>query len=257
MATGKKSFVLYADLINTVAKMPTEKAGELFLHILRYVNDENPEIDDILVEIAFEPIKSQLKRDLEKWEKLKEKRSKAGKKSAESRRNKVQQNEQVLTSVHFAEQTLTHREQTSANSTVNVNDNVNVNVNDTVNVNVSSKEDLFNKKIELENELLNSHTFQEQAFRQLTALGIKTELKELIDLIPVFCEKLEIENDLDKNLSQQRGHFVNWAKAELRNQNKLKNGKQTTKQRTNKSYGETFNELKDADWSDITNKEQS
>ena len=41
MAENKKSFVLYTDLIHTVSKMPNDKAGELFKHILMYVNDEN------------------------------------------------------------------------------------------------------------------------------------------------------------------------------------------------------------------------
>jgi len=69
MAQGKKSFILYADLIHTVKKLPTEQAGKLLLHILEYVNDLNPETDDLMVEIAFEPIKQQLKRDLKGWEK--------------------------------------------------------------------------------------------------------------------------------------------------------------------------------------------
>jgi len=68
MAENKKSFVLYCDLIHTIEKMPDDKAGLLFKHLLRYVNDQNPIIDDLLIEIAFEPIKRQLKRDLESWE---------------------------------------------------------------------------------------------------------------------------------------------------------------------------------------------
>lgn len=64
---GKKSFVLYCDIIHTIAKLSDEKAGELFKHILKYVNDENPKADDPLIEIAFEPIKQALKRDLIKW----------------------------------------------------------------------------------------------------------------------------------------------------------------------------------------------
>lgn len=78
MATGKKGFVLYADLIYTVSKLPSDKAGDLFKHILSYVNDENPITDDILIQIAFEPIKQQLKRDLDKWEQEKETKSKSG-----------------------------------------------------------------------------------------------------------------------------------------------------------------------------------
>lgn len=68
MASNKKSFVLYTDLIHTVNQLPDDKAGLLFKHILSYVNDENPISDDIIVNISFEPIKQQLKRDLIKYE---------------------------------------------------------------------------------------------------------------------------------------------------------------------------------------------
>lgn len=67
MAEGKKSFVLYCDLIHTVSKIPDEKAGQLFKHILDYVNDKNPMTEDLIINIAFEPIKQQLKRDLVKY----------------------------------------------------------------------------------------------------------------------------------------------------------------------------------------------
>jgi len=67
MAEDKKSFLLYCDLIHTIEKLPDEKAGVLFKHILKYVNDKNPTIEDLVVELVFEPIKQQLKRDLEAW----------------------------------------------------------------------------------------------------------------------------------------------------------------------------------------------
>jgi hypothetical protein len=38
----KKSFVLYCDLLHTVEKLPDDKAGLLFKHILKYVNDLDP-----------------------------------------------------------------------------------------------------------------------------------------------------------------------------------------------------------------------
>lgn len=78
MAKNKKSFVLYADLIHTVRKMPEDKAGKLLLTILEYVNDENPKVDDMVVDLVFEPIKQQLKRDLIKFETTKAERSKSG-----------------------------------------------------------------------------------------------------------------------------------------------------------------------------------
>lgn len=67
MAENKKSFLIYCDLIHTLEKLPDDKAGQLFKHILRYTNDLNPVCDDMLLDIVFEPIKQQLKRDLEAW----------------------------------------------------------------------------------------------------------------------------------------------------------------------------------------------
>ena len=68
MAKNKESFILYCDLIHTVKKMPKDKVAELFIHILEYVNDLNPQTDDLILNLVFEPIKQQLKRDLKKWE---------------------------------------------------------------------------------------------------------------------------------------------------------------------------------------------
>jgi hypothetical protein len=70
MAENKKSFLLYVDLIHTLKQLPDDKAGQLFKHILSYVNDENPVTDDMILNIAFEPIKQQLKRDLKKYESI-------------------------------------------------------------------------------------------------------------------------------------------------------------------------------------------
>lgn len=68
MAKGKNTFNLYTDMIGVFEKLPDEKAGQLIKHIFRYVNDQNPETDDLILGIAFEPIKQKLKRDLVKWE---------------------------------------------------------------------------------------------------------------------------------------------------------------------------------------------
>ena len=68
MAENKKSFLLYCDIIHTVEKLTDEQAGKLLKHTLRYVNDLNPTPEDILTEVAFEPIKQSLKRDLLKYE---------------------------------------------------------------------------------------------------------------------------------------------------------------------------------------------
>lgn len=80
MAVDKTSFLLYCDLLHTIEKMPDEKAGQLFKHILRYVNDLNPITEDLIIQLTFEPIRQQLKRDLKHWESVKQVRSDNGKK---------------------------------------------------------------------------------------------------------------------------------------------------------------------------------
>jgi hypothetical protein len=131
MAEEKRGFLLYSDIKDMVNALPDDKAGKLFKIILAYVNDLNPQIDDLLLKVSFEPIKQQLKRDLEKWSTTKKGRSDAGKASAEARK----QQKQHLLNV------LNKKQQSSTNSTVSVNDNVNVNVN------VKKKEGGKSKKI--------------------------------------------------------------------------------------------------------------
>lgn len=122
MATDKKSFVLYADLLKSIEHLTNEEKGILFNHLLEYVNDKNPVLTDRLVLTAWKPIELQLKRDLKKFEEVKVKRSDAGKRSAELRA--LKSNEQKATKPTSVESV----QQTSTNPTVNDN----VNVNDTV-----------------------------------------------------------------------------------------------------------------------------
>ena len=68
MAENKKSVLLYCDIILTVNKLTDEEAGRLFKHYLMYINDMQPETNDRLIDLLFEPIKQQLKRDLKVWE---------------------------------------------------------------------------------------------------------------------------------------------------------------------------------------------
>ena len=126
MAENKKSFVLYTDQRTLIELLNNEQAGVLLKHIFAYVNDENPICEDQLINIAFEPIKQQFKRDLVKWEKTKEGRSKAGLASAEARKNnKIQQGSTNVNNV----------QQSSTKLTVNDNVNVNVNVNNIKDIN--------------------------------------------------------------------------------------------------------------------------
>ena len=116
MADGKKSFVLYADYVQVFEQLTDDEAGKMVKHLFRYVNDQEPEIDDRLLKILFEPIKQQLKRDLKKWEIKREKLSEAGKASASKR-------QQMSTNVDKSQPS-----QAEPTVTVNVNATVTDNV---------------------------------------------------------------------------------------------------------------------------------
>ena len=116
MATDKKSFILYCDLIHEVDHLTNEEKGLLFQHLLEYVNDKNPVLEDRVLLGSWKHIERQLKRDLAKYEAIKTKRVEAGRKGGKQ----TQANQASAT---FAK----------ANQAVNGNVNVNVTVNDNVN----------------------------------------------------------------------------------------------------------------------------
>ena len=117
MAENKKSFILYCDQKGVWDKLDDAHAGRLIKHIIAYVNDENPVAPDFITELAFEPIKAVLKRDLKKWEKQQEQRSEAGKRSAEIRkRNATKANDRSTT---VNERSIS----STVNGSVSVNDN--------------------------------------------------------------------------------------------------------------------------------------
>lgn len=81
---GKAAFILHADLIHTLKHLSIEQRGKLFTTILEYVNDQDPDPQDQVIAIAFEPIKRHLKRDLQKWKDRKERNSANAKKRWEN-----------------------------------------------------------------------------------------------------------------------------------------------------------------------------
>lgn len=130
MAENKKGFVLYADQKTMFDKLPDEIAGRLIKHIFSYVCDESKPIDDndLILQIAFEPIKTQLKRDLQKWEEVREKRRQAGLQGGRPK-NTENQTEAKKANGFFDKQA-----EAKKAVIVNVNDKVKVKVNDNVNV---------------------------------------------------------------------------------------------------------------------------
>ena len=53
MAKDKKSFIAYTDWKDTFDALPDDKAGMLIKFIYAFVNDENPQTDDILINAVF------------------------------------------------------------------------------------------------------------------------------------------------------------------------------------------------------------
>jgi hypothetical protein len=119
MAENKKSFILYCDQQGIFNQLPDEIAGRLIKHIFAYVNDESPTTDELIINIAFEPIKQQLKRDLQKYQQFVDKQRDNGAKGGRPKKaNETQETQAFISKPKKAD---------------NVNDNVNVNV--TANVN--------------------------------------------------------------------------------------------------------------------------
>lgn len=129
MSKDKKSFILYLDQQELFNKLPDEIAGKLIKHIFSYVNCENPEANDLLLDIAFSPIKQSLKRDLSKWQTHIQQRVEAGKKSAAKRANDKQRNSTTV----------------KARST-NPTDSVNVSVSDSVSEVIKHLNNVINSK---------------------------------------------------------------------------------------------------------------
>lgn len=151
---GKNSAVIYCDVIHTVEKMKDVDAGKLFKHFLRYINDQNPEPPSSIVEIVFEPMKQQLKRDLKKWKTKSIKNAEI----AKDRWDKVRKDANALNGT-----------KKDAKST----DNVNVTVNVTDNVNeIKVYRQFAHLKISIEE------------FDQLHSLGYsKEDINSILDAI--------------------------------------------------------------------------
>ena len=189
MALNKKSVVIYTDLIHTFEELKDAEAGKLIKHFFRYVNDMNPEPPDKLTKIAFEPIKQQLKRDLQKWESIIEKRSNAGKISAENKKR----NSTHSTHVESVQQTSTH-------STVSVNDNVNVSVN-VINKDILLEKESKENLVDIDKNILEQNLTAEKIdSNPPTPFTSKGQKKEKMKFEPNFdfCENSPLKEVLKR-----------------------------------------------------------
>lgn len=129
MAEGKKSVLLYCDLIHTIEKMDDNTAGVFFKHYLRYINDLEPVTDNLVVDLTFESVKQNLKRDLKKWETRAERSRSNGKLGGRPKKDNPEKPSGLINNLAEPRKP----------------DTVNVTVNDTVTDTVNVKDKEINK----------------------------------------------------------------------------------------------------------------
>jgi len=131
--TEKKSFLMYTSYLDNVEILSDEEAGQLLKAIYAFVNgDEVPKLDRV-VQLTFNPIKSHLERDMEKYKDICRKRSENIQKRWEKRKNTNEYN-CIQTDTNY-----TDNENVNENENVNVNENVNDNKNENVDDNKNDK----------------------------------------------------------------------------------------------------------------------
>ena len=192
---GKKSFVLYTDQREVFDELDDVTAGKLIKHIFAYVNDENPTTEDLLLKVAFLPIKTQLKRDLVLWDEKKQQRAEAGRKGGLAKASNASE---VLAKPSNA---------TNIVANLAVNDNVNVNVNDiytetekTLEVNEESHNQIFR-------ELWKSNIWLEGI-----ALKNKVSIEQVRDHLNDFRQEQILKAELKVNEKDAKQHFIRWIK---------------------------------------------
>ncbi|EHQ41513.1 Uncharacterised protein [Myroides odoratus] len=194
-------------MISTIEKLSDETAGKLFKHILRYVNDQSPTPENEILDLVFEPIKNQLKRDLNKYKKTKADRSLNGRMGNLKRYNPdlYRQVADNQITIDEAEKIASHRKaspsdnsdnktsQTLANVAVSVSDNVSVSdsVNDIL-LEKETKEYLGqNEKIE---EFDSVELEAEESFQKKVARKTRFS-KPTVEEIHEYC--FERNNGID------------------------------------------------------------
>ena len=228
MAEHKKSFVLYSDLLKSIEHLTNEEKGILFNHILEYVNDLNPDLEDRLILTAWKPIELQLKRDLKEWNVIKEDRSKSGVLGNLKRWN-IDLYDKVISkemTIEEAETIAKHRKASHpdknnrtpshpiANIAVNVTDNVNVNVNDNVDVLPPPPPSLENDIRFLSiDECRKTYDTYHGAKKETICMAKRLTMEQLAKLQDEFDKGLKTKES-SKLVTDYVTHFANWANKE-------------------------------------------
>ena len=100
-----ESFVFYTHYAKKMKKLPPEQAASLLYAICDYVeNGTEPELDDTAADMCFSFIRTQLDKDIAKYETTCKKRSEAGRRGAAATNGKRRQEAAKAANADFAEQ---------------------------------------------------------------------------------------------------------------------------------------------------------
>jgi hypothetical protein len=177
---GKKSFVLYADLMEIVYELSDEEAGKLIKMIVDYVNDKDPTTDDRIISLSFKPIKNSLKADLKKWENIKDKRSEFGRLGGLAKASKSKQKPPDA-------------KQNLAKLPVSVNVNVNV-------INIESHNKIF------------KGIWESEAWIESQCMRWKCDKDELKNHLHLFRQECIDKDQIKVDEKDAKSHFINWIK---------------------------------------------
>lgn len=119
---GKNSFILYTEIWPAIQKLDMEQRGKLFTAIMKHALCEDPEKLDILTDVIFTFIASQMDRDNEKYQEVCARRAEYGRRGGLATAKQKQAKASIS-------------KQKRANQADNDNENDNVNDNDNENDN--------------------------------------------------------------------------------------------------------------------------
>ena len=218
MAENKKSFVLYADLISNIDHLTNEEKGILFNHLLEYVNDMNPILEDRLILTAWKPIERQLKRDLQKYEGTKEERSKSGI-LGNLKRYHLDLYKEVKSgkiTIERAQSIATSRKESHSDTKLAVNDNDNV--NDNVIIKRAEEnliEDIF-KKVSINYPIYAKQLLSDARYIEALSMNqIKDTNKDVCKntthkYLKLFLSHLNEYKHVHNNKKEFSANFSNW-----------------------------------------------
>ena len=218
MAENKKSFVLYADLISNIDHLTNEEKGILFNHLLEYVNDMNPILEDRLILTAWKPIERQLKRDLQKYEGTKEERSKSGI-LGNLKRYHLDLYKEVKSgkiTIERAQSIATSRKESHSDTKLAVNDNDNV--NDNVIIKRAEEnliEDIF-KKVSINYTTYAKQLLSDAGYIEALSMNqIKDTNKDVCKntthkYLKLFLSHLNEYKHVHNNKKEFSANFSNW-----------------------------------------------